>query len=231
MMDTKYLQDYLYQAYKEGFVPGPDEDFEAFQKRYNFVREVLANPEPFLQEVKVSYERVLPKPPLRVIRKKRLPFWFGAMTSIYTYQGYEIPVIELPKKPRHNQDEVLAHEQVHFLRSSFREPKFEEILAYRTSKAKWRQWIGPLFERPWESYLFLILALPLPLVAAAFALLLGTRLTFYQWVFKKALNNLPYKNREEIIALLTDREIFQIAFKKMFDSSSLRWQLITQIRM
>ncbi len=236
MLDTKYLQE----LYKEGFVPGPKEDDLSFQKRVALVKTLLASPEIFLEKLKIPYAEILHVTPyfLSIRGKKKLPFWFGAMTWIYEEEGHKIPILELPQKTRGiglTQDDLIAHEEIHFLRASFNEPKFEEILAYRTSRSGWRRILGPLFQHPWESYVAIILCLFIPffpLLAATIALPLF-RLTLYQWLFKRALKKLSllYTNAEELIVLFTDREIIKLAFSHYpnFEHMSLRGKLIEQI--
>ena len=54
-------------------------------------------------------------------------------------------------------EEVLSHEMFHAARVHYNEPKYEEIFAYMTSKSSFRRFLGPLFQSPKESYLFVIL--------------------------------------------------------------------------
>lgn len=233
--------------YQEGFVPGPLDSWESFEKRVRCVKELMETPEGFLERLKIPYETVTAITPyfLSITTKKGLPFWFGAMTWIYEHEGYQIPILELPKKKGYiPQSELIAHEYIHFLRANFHEPRFEEILAYQTSSSKWRRYLGPFFERPWESYLFLILFALLaissffpPILAkllfattALYVLLASFRLILNQWIFKKALKNLSrlYTNASELIVLFTDDEIVKTA-KSSYNTiakTSLRWKLI-----
>ena len=95
---TKYLQD----RYKEGFIPGPSESFEAFEKRVTLVKSLIGSPEAFLKRLGIDYQTITPITPyfLTITTKKGLPFWFGAMTLICELDGQKIPIIELPKKRR-----------------------------------------------------------------------------------------------------------------------------------
>jgi len=54
---------------------------------------------------------------------------------------------------------VLSHELSHVGRMCFEEPKFEELIAYRSSSTSWRRWFGPLVQSAWESLLFVFLLL------------------------------------------------------------------------
>ncbi len=133
------------------------------------------------------------------------------------------------------QDEVVAHEMVHAMRLMFDENHFEEILAYRTSKNRFRRYFGPLFSSPKESKFFLILLLgswlcywaeiifdlnlggewilALPMLALGFGVF---RLWRSQRIFSAALRNLKNAIDQSANPLaaalrLTDNEIEQFA--------------------
>ena len=57
----------------------------------------------------------------------------------------------------YDRDELISHELVHVGRMVFEEPKFEEILAYKTSHYAWRRWLGPIVQSSTESLTFIIL--------------------------------------------------------------------------
>lgn len=67
----------------------------------------------------------------------------GKRTSAIQLRGSLPTMLYLP-------EEVLAHELVHAMRLNFNEDRFEEILAYQTSKNRFRRYFGPLFSRPAE---------------------------------------------------------------------------------
>ncbi|MBM3193268.1 MAG: hypothetical protein FJZ59_03435 [Chlamydiae bacterium] len=244
------VNNYLVTSYKEGFVPGPKESFEDFQKRVTLIKKELASPALFLEKLKIPYKTISFITPyyIAIESKKKLPFWFGAMTLICEYEGVKIPILELPKKRSFfvSNEEIIAHEKIHFLRSTFSEKRFEEILAYQTSPSFLRKTVGPIFQTPFESYfcliLFAILSLSpiLPFLFFNFVLIVFatcfitafTRLFTYQWLFRKALKNLSFriKNGREIITLFTDQEIIDTAFNRPFEKNSPRWQLILQIQ-
>lgn len=244
------VNNYLLSSYKEGFVPGPKESFADFQKRVTFIKNELASPDAFLKKLKIPYETITFITPyyLAITRKKKLPFWFGAMTLICEYEGIKIPILELPRKSSFlvSNEEIIAHEKIHFLRANFTENRFEEILAYQTSRSFLRKMLGPIFQTPLESnfciLLFAILALS-PLLPFLFfhALLIlfatcfltaFTRLFVYQWLFRRSLKNLSSQitNASEVIALFTDKEIINTAFNRSINKNSPRWQLILQIQ-
>ncbi len=244
------VNNYLLSCYKEGFVPGPNETLDDFEKRVTFIKKLLSSPEVFLEKLKIPYNEITFITPyfLAITPKKKLPIWFGAMTLICEYEGVKIPILEIPKKSSFfvSRDEIIAHEKIHFLRSFFSEKRFEEILAYQTSSSFLRKALGPIFQTPLEStlcmLLFALLALSplLPFIffrltfvlAATCFITAFTRLVINQWLFRKALKKLSstITNSQEIITLFTDKEIIYTALNRPFDKTSPRWQLISQIQ-
>jgi hypothetical protein len=132
-------------------------------------------------------------------------------------------------------EETIAHEMVHAMRLMFDEKRFEEILAFRTSKNRFRRYFGPLFSKPRESLGFVLLlavSWACSLAEVMFDLSLETsyllwapigflavaaaRLARSQRVFSKALEHLEKaaKQPDQALAValrLTDREIERFA--------------------
>jgi len=52
--------------------------------------------------------------------------------------------------------ELIVHELAHVGRMLFEEPKFEEILAYRSAGSAFRKYFGPIIQSAWESLMFVI---------------------------------------------------------------------------
>ncbi|MBS0628738.1 MAG: hypothetical protein JSS30_00765 [Verrucomicrobia bacterium] len=192
----------------------------------------------------------------------RLSFFQGAATWISTRNDLRIPVIQLKEQfesgslhKLYRREEVLAHEAVHAARMQFDEPIFEEFFAYKTSPHWWRRVFGPIFQRPWEAYLFIILLLiPLGMEVARFFYpeigpffvyvpfiffgLLLVRLSVLHLTLAVALKRLvPYlkssHKRWAAGLCLRDREIFKIAFlprkkleKFLKKDHSFRWKLL-----
>ena len=94
---------------------------------------------------------------------KNLAFWEGAALFIEDENDICHPHIQLRKGFLkgsylfYKVEEVLSHEMFHAARIAYKEPKYEEIFAYMTSKSLLRRFLGPLFQSPKESYLFVIL--------------------------------------------------------------------------
>ncbi len=242
----------LVKWYGEGFAPGPHESIHDFELRVLAVKRALAAPDALLKGLGIAYESIdeLSTGFLVIKAKRGLPFWFGAMTYICEWQGQTIPIIQLPRGKRMTfltREDLIAHEKVHFLRSAFNEPRFEELIAYRTSRSGWRKWLGPIFQSPWESYLCMAFFLSFPILpfippffsatiiisCITFLLAITCRLTHNQNLYQKALKKLSYhyRNGEEILKLYTDSEILKTAKGKSagIPKSSPRGKLILEL--
>ncbi len=233
----------LIELYNQGFAPGPNEDEIQFRNRIDRVKALIKDPTPIVKELAIpspKFEALAPS--LLCFRSsKKLPFWFGAMTWICQVDENSFsPSLQLPAKQRFSwidEDERFSHEKIHAIRAPFNSPQFEEILAYRTSKAKWRSFFGPLFQSSRESYLFLFSAFisfltPLHLLFTLPFTLYSSfvlfRLFKNQWIFHRAQKRLPKNFPME---LLTDCEIKEISRSKRFEfnNNSLRWKLIREL--
>jgi hypothetical protein len=97
----------------------------------------------------------------------KLPFWHGGCAWIFqmTEQSPTSALIQLRQNFNtstkylgiYDRNELLTHELSHIGRMMFQEPKFEELLAYRTSNSKFRRWFGPIVQSSTESALFVLL--------------------------------------------------------------------------
>lgn len=242
---------------RRGWIPGPDEEEKAYLARVEALEHFFSHPpetiDCFLtdrdwESANARMEALYDCAADWIIAhysNDQLSFFQGAATWIVRKKELRIPIIQLKEKfesgsllKLYGRDEVLAHEAVHAVRMQFDEPKFEEIFAYRTSKRWWRRWFGPLFQKPWEAYLFIALLL-FPLACEIFEILgfqvpyglyirliplvyfvwLLSRLLFYRWTLARALKNMckgllnPEKKWAAALRM-TDREIFQFAFSK-----------------
>lgn len=104
----------------------------------------------------------------------KLAYWHGGSAWIFQ-EHIDSPkeaFLQIRREPSlfYKREEIIAHEMAHIGRMAFDEPRFEEILAYRTSEKKWRQWLGPIIQTGWESasfigILFIIIALDVALLS------------------------------------------------------------------
>jgi len=259
----------LIKLYRRGFLPGPNESEEAFLQRVEMCEEIAKDPQRALRNLPLSDFDLCTEPlglvePLNftfdtlltVRSDKRLPFWEGAATWSFELEGGgQLPILQLRKNRSYmSLEEIVSHEAVHILRTAFDEMRFEEILAYRTSKKGWRRYFGPLFRRPRESLIFALLTLGafalevillalfpfavwavylfiFPLSYVSFLLL---RLVRDQRIFSRCLSKLKRRfkehDSEELALFFTDREIVEGAIKMGGDlRSSLFRYLINDV--
>lgn len=173
---------------------------------------------------------------IKVLYSKESIFpWQGALLWSYQRKGENpFPVIQIRKKGLSNENEILAHELVHAARFAFKEPFFEEMLAYQTSSKKLYRLFGPLFIFEKEPFLYLLLSfssflsviffenLYLLWVPSLFLAVLLLRLSFLHGIFylaKKHIKQAGAPNPLAVLLRLSDKEIFQTAFfknKKIF---------------
>lgn len=242
-----------------GLIPGPDEDESKFLERSHFclgLKELVWEgklPDDRLEALDevLTPAFALTEPlfgvcpsfiPVFFSNWKLLP-WHGASAWIFQLEeeGPLGAVIQLRKGLRHqkrylglyNRDEMIAHEYAHAARMAFEEPKYEELLASRTSTSGLSRWIGPILQSSFESRLFvytllglllfdlyfaftgdwpLYLAfLPLKAIPLLMVLYGGVRL----WIRKKRLRQAEKKLTDlvgkekapHVLFRLTDREI------------------------
>ncbi|MBA2368593.1 MAG: hypothetical protein H0V82_06175 [Candidatus Protochlamydia sp.] len=90
----------------------------------------------------------------------------------------------------YTRQELIAHELAHIGRMMFEEPIFEEILAYRTSASKGRQWLGPIVQSSKESLFFLGSLAMITMVNLAFMVLnqpFPMHISLALWLFPMTL--------------------------------------------
>jgi hypothetical protein len=172
---------------QQGFIPGPEEIEEAYLKRVAYCLNLKENmlqagcdvpPEmqPIPKELVSEFSKItgplfdiFPDWIPIVFSNQQLAPWHGGCAWIFQFTE-ETPMgaffqvrRAFAKQERYlgiyRLTELLAHETAHVGRMLFEEPRFEEILAYRTSPSTFRRWFGPIVQSPWESILFLFLLL------------------------------------------------------------------------
>jgi hypothetical protein len=250
-----------------GLIPGPNEDKTSFFKRTDYClnltdhlpKELIADlngertekPEILTQaadQLKKLYDCAPDWPPL-FFSNYKLPFWHGGCAWIFqmTEDSPTAALIQLRQKFRfssthlgiYDRQELLTHELAHVGRMMFQEPKFEELLAFRTSSSSLRRWLGPIIQSSAESALFLLLlfvlvifdvflvamnrpdayfmAFWLKIIPIAVLLLGGFRLWKRQKTFASCIKNLSEcvdpEKAYDVAYRLTDEEI--IRFSKL----------------
>jgi len=124
-----------------------------------------------------------------VFSNEQMPPWHGGCAWIFQLSE-ETPTAALlqMRKPFfyserylgiYSRTEIAAHEFVHVGRMLFEEPRYEEVLAYRTSPSSLRRWLGPIVESARESLMFVLLLGVI--IMADIALIATGQHTAYQW--------------------------------------------------
>lgn len=219
-----------------GIFPGPNEPQDQF-----FKRALEANGKIAPENLKSIQEIFDASPDWVKIEEKRkglLP-WEGAASWIEDHgNGTRLVSIQIKStflSRLYPREELISHELVHAMRLMFEESRFEEILAYRTSKNRFRRFFGPLFSRPRETTAFVVwtffswlfycseaifdfsLGGDYLIWSPVLVLIWGLwRLTRSQKIFNLTLHHLEKAIREPGMALavalrLSDREIEQFA--------------------
>jgi hypothetical protein len=240
---------------ERGWIPGPLEEKKEFETRVEALNHFFSYPPTDIDHFLTDTDWIAaseltqhlydfsPDWIVAHYSNRKLSFFQGAATWITERDAYRIPLIQLRNTLEqgkmlglYSRKEILAHEAVHAARMQFDEPLFEEIFAYQTSKGL-RKFFGPLFQRPWEAYLFILLLLIpigveiatfmnhdlgllahlrfLPLIFFGFLLL---RLIFLRSILSLALKKLKFflkdPNKNWAVAFrLKDKEIFQFALQ------------------
>ena len=195
------------------FIPGPEETFEEFENRSRlslFSR---------LRKDFEDFDLIHRDGFLVLLSAKGLKWWEVGALWIYENEAKErFPLIQLKRDSK----EIFNHEKVHALRVAFNENRFEELLAYKTSKRAWRQYFGPLFRSQRSVWVFLSSTLlcfahPIfilfPLIIVS---LLALKLSKDQRLLNKTIANIGGFKRA---LFLTDEEI--VRFSKMQRSDIL----------
>lgn len=171
---------------KAGFLPGMDESEEVFKKRVlfcqNLQQELMENVKadlPFdvsdqaaksiCEEASASTQDLYGITPTWVLiffNNYQLAPWHGGCAWIFQLntQTPTAAFLQLRANFRnrnsylglYQRSELIAHELAHVGRMVYNEPKYEEILAYRSSTAKWRRFLGPIVQTSRESLIFIL---------------------------------------------------------------------------
>jgi hypothetical protein len=177
--------------------------------------------------------------PLFEGRAKLAP-WQGAVLWV---DDKNRPTVQVAPRRGYSREEMIAHELIHAVRLPLRSKRFEEIIAYQTSRKWWRRFFGPIVRTPSEVYVFLFALLChwIPLFWCGFIfpalLLFGlTRLCLTQRIFyrcRRTLSRLVGKDALALVACLTDAEIALFARLKpdairayVANQEQLRWKLL-----
>lgn len=142
----------LFELSHQGIFPGPKEPEEVFLVRAQALSGQAGSATPCLLQELFG---CVPNWVDVTTESKGLRFWEGA--ALWIQEGpdggrtCQIQLKDSFLTRFYPKEEILAHEKVHAMRLMFDEKRFEEILAYQTSKSAFRRYFGPLFSSPRES--------------------------------------------------------------------------------
>lgn len=234
----------LIKAAKQGFIPYEGETEDSFRQRSAYsenIKETLQQqtgqstvcpPAEFKSALDRAFEiyAVYPSWVPVVVSNEKLPFWQGGVALIFQLnQGSPLSaLIQLREKVFSfwvDRQELIVHEMAHIARMGFKEKRFEEMLAYSSSKSPFYRYWGPLFRTPFESLFFTSLLIlittldvallmsgsladydrffPLKAVPLIYLIYLMARLVRDQRIFKKTVEKVGLP----VALSLTDLEI------------------------
>lgn len=250
----------LIEYNRRGLIPGPKEEKEVFEARVEFCLSLktklldevkIPDSEPQDATIEKIVAPVLestynlygisPDWVPVFFSNWRLAPWHGGAAWIFKLKEDSSPgaILQLRKpfyKKSHYlkiyaRDELMAHEMAHVGRMAFEEKKYEELLAYKTSKSWFLRMCGPIIQSAGESRLFIYILVTL-LMMDAYFLFQGSLAAYLETqIFKllplaliifalfrlkkrqKTLSNVEKKlhkschHAKEILYRLTDREI------------------------
>ncbi len=252
---------------KQGFLALPDDSYDSYCERVSKLQRTAVNTNTTACEFLVNSYEIDPNWVPVEYSNKDLRLWEAGCTW-YTDEADVCPTIQLRAHFEHastylgmyQKDEVLSHEYVHAVRAGLGSSSFEEIFAYLLSFSfstsmlnraikGFRVALGPLFERPFESVIFVFSFIPLLLIAAKDffvdsynasllamffmpALLLSVgivafffvrlSLRWWQWLrCKKRLDLLLHRSSLPLMVRLVDEEI--ILFSAMRPDEIRQW--------
>jgi len=164
---------------RQGLIPGPDENEKDFFERVEYCFEIKkhlkdhiegdfdTDNQTLLSEAQPNtlkyYDIVANWVPI-LFDNHKLSFWHGGCAWIFQLEEHTsiAAILQLKKKLKQttslygifDRKEIITHETAHIGRMAFNEPKFEEILAYRSSDSCIRSKIGAIAQNSKESGLF-----------------------------------------------------------------------------
>ncbi len=233
-------ESYL-QLYQQGFLPGPKETKEAFFKRISLSRKIIASPEKYITEKSLKGSIFTPVDRAYIlINNSKYSFFQASSTIILEIEkGVFFALIKSPSKFSSlfvNAEEVLSHEEVHARRAQFEEPKFEEILAYRTSLSRLRRLLSPVISTNKMVVTFYLSLLLIPFSFYPFLVLI-TWCSVTSFIRQRHIHRcLSYlktisSTPEEILMAMTDFEIVHMSKGRLdkIDRFEFRWKFIEEL--
>lgn len=205
-----FIDEELISLNKLGMIPGPDESHADFKRRAEYCLDLKKDSVQFgrtdnqvsqklMQNVVPITRRlfdIAPEWVPIVFSNHRLAPWHGGCAWIFQldektptgafFQLREAFATSQRYLGIYDREELVAHEAAHVGRMVFDEPKFEEVLAYRTSTSPFRRWLGPIVQSAREA-LFFVLAVFLSLLVDFWVLMLDQPDPYHLVLWVKAI--------------------------------------------
>lgn len=232
----------LRKCAEEGFLVGPEESEEEFLLRVELspTAKETKLPEEVHERCRTLFGFTVPW--VAVEMSSRLKWWHAGVMEFWEGRP-KIRMSRMVWKRNFpvSREELLLHEWCHVARAGFDEPRFEEVIAYQSSRG-FRRWLSPLFQASWEAIAFLLLCLAGPLFVLSgwgylflplglFLVWIGARLGIKLWLFRRCLRRLPVENPLHLVPFLTDKEIVRMTPEEIRTlckaPGSLRWRQIS----
>jgi len=187
------IDDPLLALDRRGLIPGPEESLVHFEERVHLCLSLdknfdfegqgasPANASLILEgttPVTESLYGIRPEWIQMIFSNKKLAPWHGGCAWIVQSEENASPVAFLQLRKAfyrssqylhlYHRRELITHELAHIGRMTFEEPKFEEILAYRSSPSSFRRYFGPIIQSTKEVFVFFVVLLLTLLLNIAF---------------------------------------------------------------
>lgn len=243
--------DLLAELSQSGFFPGPKETQASFllrvekeKKRYEalFSERIPASDWEWAKAHLMEIFDFRPECVAAIYSNHSLMPWQAAAVWIEQTGATKVQLRTSLRKGSmfwglYEREEILAHEAVHAARAAFSEDRWEEFFAFMTSRSKWRRVIGPILQKPWEVWPFLIscfIGLVSPfgyLVAAIWAFAGFVRLAASHKILKQAAGHLSNRVKDPrkvraVLVRLSGAEILALSRGQVIGDDSFRWNMI-----
>ena len=223
----------LKELNSEGLLATDQEEMEAFFKRVQWLKspgEIVKQLQLPLKNIEFNCNENLqswyqkcdfnPQWIYCYAANSKLMPWEGAATWIFKEENiFSFPVLQFREQFVKHQKylgmefaEVFLHEVIHAVRMPLSSVQFEEIIAYYTSKKRWRKFWGPIIQHPYESILYVSIW-GVSLISNFIYSVLGN--TFFFYFFISSICLLSAVSIFAIIRLFRYHRIFQKTLQKI----------------
>lgn len=236
------MKDGYLQLFNHGFLPGANESKEEF---YTRVKETTA----VIKQKNNLFPNSLRSQTLTtlnnstILAKGKSLFFSASKASIYEVQkNIVITIIQEPSWISTlfvSKKQVIDHELIHAKRAFLPNSKYEEYIAFRSSKGL-RRFLSPIVSSNYDfllSFFAAFLTPFMPLYSLAILGYLFLKLTYRQWIIYNAIKTLKlyFKDPENVLIGLSDLEIEKFAKAKntplldLVNTSTFKWEFLNHL--